>query len=138
MGVYDGLRREYPLPLEDHERMWYQTTDFNKGEGLFTITRDGRLVHGPREWIADENHPEGGFYRCVPGDTTPVNYTGDVEFETFNDGEFSAFRAGFVDGQLARIERFFPLLESGSIGEWRALEQAHGGMNEEAESNGDV
>ena len=134
MGMFDNIVCEYPLPDGfDPKGREFQTKSLGCDLDVYTITKEGRLVHSYREWEPipeeeraeeDRNHPLGGIIGIIrekPGSQKLVdrNYHGFIRFYNGNvdgkkgnkisvsgkDRPFSReYVAKFTDGNVVSIE----------------------------------
>jgi len=91
MGMFDEIRCEATLPdRPEPDEAWFQTKSFpDPFMCRYTITRDGRLIDAG----GNDLEPEGYL----------VFYTSDDN--SSGDRQWREYRARFVSGKLAGIER---------------------------------
>ena len=124
MGMFDEIRCEYPIPDAEVQDALFQTKDFDCQLHLYTITKEGRLIHhdGHLELVSEEERPYygkpewekplfklAGSMRFVPDGDVDTNYHGDVIFYTSAgkrpNYEWYEYQARFTEGQLQWIKR---------------------------------
>jgi hypothetical protein len=92
MGMFDTIHCEYPLPVTEHQGLDFQTKDLECRLGIYTITREGRLVRHARR---------GG--RGEPDRDVEWPLHGDIRFYTSKSKEWIEYVARFTHGQVEWI-----------------------------------
>lgn len=99
MGMFDYLKCEIPLPLNDHLNRGFQTKDLDNSLDYYVITKSGELIR---------HHLMENCYTGSKIEPTKENYNGFVDFYDFDNLECKMieYRAFFNFGLCREISLF--------------------------------
>lgn len=104
MGLFDFVKYEYDLPLEDFplDKFDFQTKSIPEPAFRhFIITKDKQLL---RRVNKNFENKEVDYVKFL--------FTGDMNFYTFLNKKWYEYTASFDNGDLLKIEKVFPKQES--------------------------
>ena len=120
MGMFDTIICEYALPRsslsegiapdERWETQEFQTKSLDNGLKTFFITADGELheERHDREWVKDDSHSGGGYFKTNHSWREPRDYHGEIVFGYLFYGDeqdsYLEFKAIFTKGKLSNIK----------------------------------
>jgi len=124
MGLYDDVKCEYLLwdAPEEVQNDTFQTKDLNCMMCIYTITKDGELLHHIYEYydVPEEERPHYGtpewdqntFYKIVGSmgskfiEYKKINYHGIINIYTIgDDSEWWEYEIKFTDGKVTDVKR---------------------------------
>jgi hypothetical protein len=91
MGMFDNITCNYPLPVKEAQDCVFQTKDTGaQYMDNYEIREDGTLWHEERmfRWVDEPDKPiiKGHFDVIESNWVFEKNFTGEIEFYTFIDG----------------------------------------------------